>query len=165
VGVPLAAGYLTKNYTSRPEGLVLLARSHYDKGKFADAATILDQTLQQHPEDADALLWGGIISYRLDRFPEAASRLEKAMESLGNHRMATEYWYRCLSRLGDPRAPTILDQLKRLREAQSRLEELQLKDMNAGPLAIVEQIEAGSLFLELGMNPQGVHWLTRVVRD
>jgi tetratricopeptide (TPR) repeat protein len=155
---------LTRNEPARVEGWVLLARCRYEQGQDDEARKIIEKVLQLHPNHLDALLWGGIISFRHERYAEAALRLKQVVERLPNNAIALEYWYRSLKSQHDPQTADVLKRLKKLRDCQAQLAELQFKEISLGPLTLSEQMETGKLFLEMDQKAEGLHWLDLVLK-
>jgi len=155
--------YMTRHEPARPEGWVLLARCYFEQGQIEEAGKAIEKVLQQHPESLDALLWGGIISFRRERYAEAEPRLQQVLEKLPSNSLALEYWYRCLSSRRDPRAPEVRERLQKLRKCLTIIAELQFKELSLGSLTLEDRMEGGKLFLEIDRQAEGFHWLNLVL--
>jgi tetratricopeptide (TPR) repeat protein len=159
--------YLYRKHPREVEVLLALARCRILRGDSQEAGRLVDQALAQQPENSTALLYKARLELQADRAAEAEAVLRRALK--GNPHDPEAYWllHGCLTRLGNRQAEAAqaLNRHEELKRDLERLAKL-LEARPESPQADLDRgAEVGAIFLRIGQETLGLHWLHRVLKS
>jgi Tfp pilus assembly protein PilF len=144
--------------------IVALAGCRAAAGQLDAARELLDALLAKQPRHAIALLERGRLEFELDRPSEAETWLRKALAADPSDRRANHLLYQCLRLQGkEKEAQEQLAKSERVAADLRRLGEIMTETMNQRPNDPDLHCELGVLYLNNGLDRQGLHWLERAL--
>jgi len=125
----------------------------------SEARRILDELIEQHPKNVDALVERADLALDDGDLSTAETSLRAALKLSSYDRKANYNLYRCLSQLGrDKDAQASLAQVELIDANLKRLDRL-TKAVLQSPGDAGLRCQVGLLFLENGEEQEGVRWL------
>jgi tetratricopeptide (TPR) repeat protein len=151
---------LAQRQPDNPVVLLSLARCQCGLGLVEVAKTNLDRFLEQNPNSSIALLERGRLAMQSRQFESAEKDLRKAVELDPHNYGASFSLYKCLEHLGrDKEVEKQHQKVECLGAETVRLNTLVNQLIPAMPTNVQLKVEAGSLYLGMGKEREGLRLL------
>jgi tetratricopeptide (TPR) repeat protein len=140
-----------------------LARALMQAGRL-DEVRLHAEAALKGPRRGEALLLLGRLELDLANAAAAEPWLRQAVELIPYERDVLHAYVRCLAQLGrDKEAKTWQERLLHVDRQRARLRDL-VRIINARPADPAPRHEAGTIFLDVGHDHEGVRWLESALR-
>lgn len=145
-----------------PEARLGLAQCRWVVGKRSQAIALLDELLERHPDNADALAQRGQYAL-LAETPAAAEKwLRRALEHEPAHFTAAYQLFLCLSRMERrEEAAALSNRVVHLEEDSRRMHLLGTEALLNSPTNPVLYYEMGAILMRQGREDRALPWLLR----
>jgi tetratricopeptide (TPR) repeat protein len=160
------AEYMVQTHPDNPKGYVRLASCQYELGQLAHARETLNRVLACHPDEAEGVLLRARVEMDERNYAQAETWIREYVALSPYDPNGYELLVRCLNlqEKNEKEAAAAVQRYTTLRSDSERLSLLLSEELEKNPASPVAATEAGSLFLRLGNEPLGVHWLATALQ-